>query len=283
MRGLTAQRIWQDLCEDQGFGHGYASSQHFVRELRRRRPEVSDMMEHPPGKEGEVDKIDRLLAAAVGDPREALYVVAVLLGVREGELLGLPWPNVDLARRQLRIAGTSSRTLDGDHVVTLPKTSASHRRLMLPLLAVDALARTPRLGDLVWPGDDGRLMPSSTFTHRWEALRRRAGIRPVNFHALRHTAATQALEDGQPAHVVAAMLGHASVGTTLRIYAHVTQVSTEALVASIAARHGRRLRVLPGALRGTNGGTDPEIVAHKGLQWCRERESNPYERTLTAP
>ena len=99
----------------------------------------------------------------------------------------------------------------------------------------------------------------------------------MNFHALRHTAATLALEDGQPAHVVAAMLGHASVATTLRIYAHVTQVSTEALVASIDARHGRRLRVLPGALRGTDGGTDPEIVAPQGISGAGKGN-----RTLTS-
>jgi len=54
-RGLTAQRIWQDLCEEQGFAHGYLSVQRFVRGIRRRRPEVVDVMEHPPGKEGQVD------------------------------------------------------------------------------------------------------------------------------------------------------------------------------------------------------------------------------------
>jgi transposase len=54
-RGLTAQRIWQDLCEEQGFAYGYLSVQRFVRGLRGRRPEVADVMEHPPGKEAQVD------------------------------------------------------------------------------------------------------------------------------------------------------------------------------------------------------------------------------------
>ena len=56
-KGLTAQRIWQDLCEEQGFAHGYASVQRFARDIRHRRPEVADVMEHPPGKEGQVDYV----------------------------------------------------------------------------------------------------------------------------------------------------------------------------------------------------------------------------------
>jgi transposase len=54
-KGLTAQRIWQDLCAEHGFSHGYESVKRFVRGLRGRRPEVADVMEHPPGKEAQVD------------------------------------------------------------------------------------------------------------------------------------------------------------------------------------------------------------------------------------
>jgi len=53
-QGLTAQRIWQDLRED-GFDHGYDSVKRLVRAVRKRRPEVAAVMEHPPGKEGQVD------------------------------------------------------------------------------------------------------------------------------------------------------------------------------------------------------------------------------------
>lgn len=54
-RGLSAQRIWQDLQEDYGFRHGYDSVKRFVRTVKRRRPEVADVMEHPPGAEAQVD------------------------------------------------------------------------------------------------------------------------------------------------------------------------------------------------------------------------------------
>lgn len=54
-KGLSAQRIWQDLKEDYHFNHEYASVKRFVRGVRRRRPEVAAVMEHPPGAEAQVD------------------------------------------------------------------------------------------------------------------------------------------------------------------------------------------------------------------------------------
>ncbi|MFC1911956.1 hypothetical protein ACFLXG_02210 [Chloroflexota bacterium] len=50
-RGLSAQRIWQDLQEDYHFSHSYCSVKRFVRTVKRRRPEVAAVMEHPPGEE----------------------------------------------------------------------------------------------------------------------------------------------------------------------------------------------------------------------------------------
>ena len=91
------------------------------------------------------------------------------------------------------------------------------------------LERTPHLGELVWPGPNGQPLPASTFYKRWMAVRRRAGIRPVSFHALRHTAATLAIAGGQPLQAVARMLGHSVVTTTMKLYVHATDASAEAL------------------------------------------------------
>jgi integrase len=189
----------------------------------------------------------RLVEAAVDEPFGAAYVVAVTVGLREGELLGLRWDDIDLQRRSLRVRGNATRGLDGMRHVTAPKTAAGRRDVSLPRVAVEALARTPRTGDLVWPGPDGRPVRAPTFVSAWKAARQRAGIRPLTFHALRHTAATLALEDGTPAHDVSRMLGHSTVATTLRLYAHATDASTRALADRIDARFGRPpLRLVAG-------------------------------------
>jgi transposase len=54
-KGLSAQRIWQDLKEDYHFSYGYCSVKRFIRKLKRRRPEVAAVMEHLPGDEAQVD------------------------------------------------------------------------------------------------------------------------------------------------------------------------------------------------------------------------------------
>src|SRR5207302_6828548 len=103
------------------------------------------------------------------------------------------------------------------------------------------------------------------------------------FHSLRHTAATIALEDGIPPHLVTAMLGHTSVATTLRLYAHATQPSIAAVADAIDARFGPRLRVVAARRNGREmvAGNESPTVAEKKA--CRERESNPYALTSTAP
>lgn len=66
-KGLTAQRIWQDLVELHGYGHGYLTVQRYTRRLKGRHPEVADHMEHPPGDEGQIDFFKS--KAPVRDPR----------------------------------------------------------------------------------------------------------------------------------------------------------------------------------------------------------------------
>lgn len=229
------------------------------------------------------EEVGQLLRTAHGDPLEAIYVLAVTLGVREGELLGLTWQQVDLPQRRLVIRGNATRTLDGTRAITLPKTAAGRRVLKLPNVAVDALERTPQRGELVWPAPNGQPLPASTFYKQWMEMRHRAGIRPVSFHALRHTAATLAIEGGQPIQAVTRMLGHSTVTTTMKLYVHATDASSEALADFIDMQYGPRLRVISGREVDSNVDSKMEVADVSAKKACRERESNPYALTSTAP
>ena len=178
------------------------------------------------------DEVRRLLQAARGDRLEALYVLAVTTGLRRGELLALRWSDVDLEARTLAVRGTLQR--EGGLRRAEPKTPRSRRRIELTDAAIEALQRhrqgqvaerlaAPRWADpdLVFATTDGGLVePSNMLRRSFAPLLERAGLPPIRFHDLRHTAATLHLALGTHPKVVSDMLGHASVGITLDTYSH---------------------------------------------------------------
>ena len=78
------------------------------------------------------DEANRLVEAAKGDPLEALYVLAVTLGIRQGELFALRWQDINFQSRQIHITGNVTRQHDGSRVIDKPKTPASVRTLVMP-------------------------------------------------------------------------------------------------------------------------------------------------------
>jgi integrase len=84
------------------------------------------------------EQVKMLLDAAHGDRLEALYVLAVHTGLRQGELLGLKWEDVDLEARKLQVRRTLTTTKDGP-LLSTPKTKGSKRSVTLTQSAVDAL------------------------------------------------------------------------------------------------------------------------------------------------
>jgi integrase len=176
-----------------------------------------------------------LLDAAKGDRFEALYVLALTTGMREGELLGLRWRAVDLERGAVQVRVTLRRTTEG-FTTTETKTARSRRQLILTPLAVNALRRhhihqleeRAAAGeawedhDLVFPNTIGRPMEASNFLYReCLPLIKKAGVPRIRFHDLRHTAATLLLLQKVNPKVVSEMLGHSSVAITLDLYSHV--------------------------------------------------------------
>src|SRR5579863_10390205 len=121
--------------------------------------------------------------------------------------------------------------------------------------------------------------------HRSARAGRRCGGAPASARSISMPRGTQpatlALEDGVSPHVVAAMLGHASVATTLGVYAHVTHVSLDALTEAINSHHHPRvdLRVISGETtprdEGTNEGTELKPRFPSTEKECRERGIEP--------
>jgi integrase len=173
------------------------------------------------------------LEAIHDDPLEALYVLAIHRGMRQGELLGLKWDDVDLETGTLLVRRTLSLTRDG-HVFEQPKNGKG-RSIQLTQPAADALRshlqrqfkEIEALGDeyqdqgLIFPGEKGQPMRPWTLTRKLQRILERAGLPHLRFHDLRHTCATLLLSKGVHPKFVQELLGHATIFITLDTYSHV--------------------------------------------------------------
>ncbi len=166
---------------------------------------------------------------------EGLLTLALATGMREGELLGRRWSDVELERGMLRVVRTLTYVTGHGCVEGEPKTAKSKRNIMLPRFVIDTLKRhrvsqlEKRLAagvawvdrDLVFPDDDGDFLVSTTLLRRFYKLLQEIGLPRIRFHDLRHSAATLLLSMGVQMKVVQELLGHSSIDITADIYSHV--------------------------------------------------------------
>ena len=177
----------------------------------------------------------KLLDTVKGDRLEALYVVAVQSGLRQGEILALRWEDVDLEARTIQVRRTITRD-GGKYTVGPAKTAKCRRTVKLTRDATEALqehlerqlAEIDKAGDkwqengLVFCTGKGTLINPTNLRRRSLApLLQRAGLPAITFHQLRHTAATILLLKNVNPKVVSEMLGHATIAITLDTYSHV--------------------------------------------------------------
>lgn len=159
-------------------------------------------------------------------PRLApLVILALATGMRQGELFGLLWSDVNLRTGAVTIR-QQARSFGGKVTPRAKlKTNAAYRSITLPPVAVQALrshqAASLRVGDeKVFAAPEGGWIGRDTFRERfWRPLLKTLGIAHRGFHQTRHTYATHALSAGVPINIVAGILGHTNPATTLRMYA----------------------------------------------------------------
>ena len=178
----------------------------------------------------------QLLAAARDSRLWAAYELAVRIGLRRGELLGLRWSDVDLHEGVLTVRQALQR-VGGELLIVAPKTQRSARRVALPSECVTALRaqRAQQLADrkaassnwkgtaygLVFTTTNGTPIEPRNLNRSFDALCVRAGVRKVRFHDLRHTCASLLHEQGADAHMIMEVLGHSSIRVTMDIYTFV--------------------------------------------------------------
>ena len=177
------------------------------------------------------------LDAIRGDRHEALYLLALGVGLRQGELLGLSWADLDLTSGTLTVQHALQR-VDGRLVLVEPKSVTSHRVVALPALVLDGLRahrnrqlRQRMLKGIRWQDDPrdlvfvstiGTPLDGITVTRRFQEVLKKAGLPHQRFHDLRHACASLLLAQGVAARVVMETLGHSQISLTLNTYSHVT-------------------------------------------------------------
>jgi integrase len=167
-------------------------------------------------------EVERLVEAISVDYRVA--VLLGILGLRQGEVLGLRVGAIDFLRRTLTVRATLNE-VEGRFVEGRGKTVASGKTISVPDRILDELsahlARTGRTdsGDLVLQAPEGGPVRATNFRQRvYDPALRRAGLEGLNFHRLRHSAGHILRELGVPLEVIQRRLGHASIRTTADIY-----------------------------------------------------------------
>jgi integrase len=165
-----------------------------------------------------------LLAETVPDRHRALILTAGYVGLRWGEIAGLKRSRLNLLKGTVEVAEilTEVRGVLG---FGEPKTKASRRRLSLPpflIVELEAhLEKHSTNSELVFAGRDGGPLRRNNFRRRvWLPAVEEAGLSPLRFHDLRHTAASLMVASNAHPKLIQSRLGHSSITVTLDTYGH---------------------------------------------------------------
>lgn len=202
---------------------------------------VCDMVSQPRSDRYEIQPLNieqaqKLLEVVKGIPRlEGILTVALVTGMRQGEILALRWQDVNLGQKTLQVRRTVARLPKLGYVETEPKTSRGVRQIVLPNIVVDVLTSQHsyqreaclKAGvfwqehDLVFSNKYGGYLDASKILPKFKAVLAKAGLPDIRFHDLRHSAATILLEMNVHPKVVQERMGHSRISMTLDIYSHV--------------------------------------------------------------
>lgn len=177
-------------------------------------------------------EIEQFLKVAQADRLYIAFLLAITTGMRQGEILGLRWKDIDFESGILYIRQTLSH--DGKIFLSEAKTKSSLRSIHLPNESIEALKKHRRMViqeklkaehytdlDLVVCTVHGTQVNASNLNRTFKRLQEEAKVTKIRFHDLRHTHATLLIKLGINPKVVAERLGHSNTRMTLDTYSHV--------------------------------------------------------------
>jgi integrase len=182
-----------------------------------------------------VSEAHAFLAAAAHDRLEARWLIGLTLGLRQGEVLGLGWPQVDFDNMVISVERALQRQPDGALELVQTKTVRSRRLIPMPTSVASGLRRRPALqaadrellgsdwheSDLVFTTQLGTPVHPRNDYRSFQRLIETAGLRRVRLHDLQHTAASLLLSQDVAARVVTEILVHSQISVTMNTYTYV--------------------------------------------------------------
>ena len=158
-------------------------------------------------------------------------LLSLFLGLRLGEICALKWSDIDIQRKTISINKTMQRIINKDKnengktkiVIDTPKSQKSIRKIPIPEFLVSDLidlSLNCSMNAYFLTGSINKFTEPRLFQYKFKKYVKESGINDINFHALRHTFATRAVEQNFDVKSLSEILGHSTVGFTLDRYVH---------------------------------------------------------------